>query len=221
MKRLIFTAVCLLIAVSVYAATSMTTLNTSEIILNPQVEKVFDRADTNFTNLHTDLETAESAIDAIELADTYSDGSIQTNSNNITSNDADILALEQNSLVWEICCEPHLSDGSITEEIYTGTGYFTRRAPFAFTVTDVRASLDTAGDGSYPIIDINEGGVSILSTKLTIDEDEKTSTTAQTAAVISDTDISDDAEITIDLDQVGTTYAGKGLKVVIYGDKFN
>jgi len=67
-------------------------------------------------------------------------------------------------------------------------------------------------------VDINEGGTSILSTKLTIDNTEKTSTTAATPAVISDTALADDAEITIDIDQIGNGTA-KGLKVTIIGTR--
>ena len=43
---------------------------------------------------------------------------------------------------------------------------------------------------------------------------EKTSTTAATAAVISDSAIADDAELTFDIDTAGTGAAG--LKVRIY-----
>jgi len=67
-------------------------------------------------------------------------------------------------------------------------------------------------------VDINEGGTSILSTKLTIDNTEKTSTTAATAAVISDTALADDAEITIDIDQIGDGTA-KGLKITLIGTR--
>jgi hypothetical protein len=56
----------------------------------------------------------------------------------------------------------------------------------------------------------------VLSTKLSIDTTEKTSTTAATAAVISDSSLADDAEITIDIDQVGSSTAGTGLKVGLY-----
>jgi len=52
--------------------------------------------------------------------------------------------------------------------------------------------------------------------KVTIDNTEKTSTTAATPAVISDTSIADDAEITIDIDQIGNGTA-KGLKVTLIG----
>ena len=101
----------------------------------------------------------------------------------------------------------------------TGTSKITFRMPYAFTLTAVRASLTTAqASGSIFTVDINEGGTSVLSTKLTIDNTEKTSTTAAAAAVISDVNLADDAEITIDIDQVGDGTA-KGLKVVLIGTR--
>jgi hypothetical protein len=100
----------------------------------------------------------------------------------------------------------------------TGTAKVTFRMPFAFTLTAVRASLTTAqASGSIFTVDINEGGASILSTKITIDNTEKTSTTAAAAPVISDTALADDAEITIDIDQVGNGSA-TGLKVYLIGN---
>lgn len=104
-----------------------------------------------------------------------------------------------------------------TTNLTTGTAKATFRMPYAFTLTGVRASLTTAqASGSIFTVDINENGSSILSTKLTIDNTEKTSTTAATPAVISDSALADDAEITIDIDQVGTAGA-KGLKVALIG----
>lgn len=104
-----------------------------------------------------------------------------------------------------------------TTAITTGTSKLTFRMPHAFTVTAVRASLATASSSGVVTVDINDGGTSILSTKLTIDENEKTSTTAATAAVISDASLADDAEITIDIDTAGT--GAKGLKVVLIGKR--
>lgn len=104
-----------------------------------------------------------------------------------------------------------------TTALTTGTAKLTFRMPYAFTLTDVRASVNTAPTGATITVDINEGGSTILSTKLTIDASEKTSTTAATPPVISDSALADDAEITIDIDQVGSTIAGKGLKVVLIG----
>ena len=106
-----------------------------------------------------------------------------------------------------------------TTALTTGTAKVTFRMPYAMTVTAVRASLSTAqASGSIFTVDINEGGTTILSTKLTIDNTEKTSTTAATPAVISDTALADDAEITIDIDQIGDGTA-KGLKVTIIGTR--
>jgi hypothetical protein len=107
--------------------------------------------------------------------------------------------------------------GDETTAITTGTAKVTFRMPFAFTLTAVRASVTTAPTGANLVIDINEGGTTILSTKLSIDATEKTSTTAATPAVISDTALADDAEITIDFDQVGSTIAGAGVKVYLIG----
>lgn len=106
-----------------------------------------------------------------------------------------------------------------TTALTTGTAKVTFRMPYAFTLSAVRASVTTAPTGSTLIVDINESGSTILSTKLSIDASEKTSTTAATAAVISDTALADDAEITIDIDQIGSTIAGAGLKVYLIGTR--
>ena len=97
----------------------------------------------------------------------------------------------------------------------TGTAKRTFSMPFAFTLEGVRASLSTASSSGIPTVDINEGGSTILSTKLTIDANERTSTTAATAAVISDSSLADDAEMTLDIVVAGT--GAKGLKVYLYG----
>ena len=92
--------------------------------------------------------------------------------------------------------------------------------PYAYTVEAVRASLTTAATGGTLLtVDINEAGTTILSTKLTIDASETTSTTAATPAVISDSALADDAQMTIDIDAIGSTNTGKGLKVYLIGNK--
>jgi len=102
-----------------------------------------------------------------------------------------------------------------TTALTTGTAKITFRMPYAMTLTAVRASLSTASSSGLPAIDINEAGVSILSTTITIDVSEKTSTTAATPAVISDANLADDAEITVDIDTAGT--GAKGLKITLIG----
>jgi hypothetical protein len=102
-----------------------------------------------------------------------------------------------------------------TTALTEGTAKVTFRAPFAMTITGLRANVNTASTSGIPTIDINESGTTIMSaTKLTIDANEKTSVTAATAAVISDSAIADDAEMTIDIDTAGT--GTKGLKITIY-----
>jgi hypothetical protein len=89
--------------------------------------------------------------------------------------------------------------------------------PFAMTLTAIRASLTTVSSSGIPTVDIKESGTTILSTLLTIDATEKTSVTAATPVVISDTSLADDAEITIDITVAGT--GSKGLKVCFIGTR--
>lgn len=122
--------------------------------------------------------------------------------------------------VAKLCIIPLI--GACSDEstdLTTGTGKLTYRMPFAMTLTEVRASVTTAPTGSALTVDINESGTSVLSTKLTIDAGEKTSTTAATPAVISDSSLADDAEITIDIDAIGSSVAGAGLKVLLLGKR--
>lgn len=106
-----------------------------------------------------------------------------------------------------------------TTDLTVGTDKTQFRLPYGFTLTDVRCSVNTAPTGSTIIVDINENGSSILSTKLSIDVSETTSTTAATQPVISDTSLADDSIISIDIDQIGSTVAGTGLKVVLIGNR--
>jgi hypothetical protein len=115
--------------------------------------------------------------------------------------------------------EIQLACSDETTALTTGTAKITFRMPCGMTLTKVRASLTTAQtSGSIFTVDINEGGSSVLSTKLTIDNTELTSTTAATPPVISDSILADDAQITIDIDQVGDGTA-KGLKVTLIGTR--
>jgi hypothetical protein len=124
--------------------------------------------------------------------------------------DGRLTAAASDTLCLIIACSDETSD------LTTGTAKVTFRAPYAMTVTAVKANVNTAPAGSTIIVDINEEGSAILGTKLSIDADEKTSVTAASAATISDSTIANDAEITIDIDQIGSSTAGKGLKVHIY-----
>jgi len=145
-------------------------------------------------------------------------GNVVTTGNNTTTGTLTIangIVLTSNSSVigMEESLTVALSDE--TTSITTGVAKITLRAPYAWTLTRIpRASLSSASVSGIPTVDINVNGNSILSTKLTIDENEKTSTTAATAAALSSTSIADDAEITMDVDVAGS--AAKGLKVTLY-----
>lgn len=97
--------------------------------------------------------------------------------------------------------------------IATGVAYM--RAPRAFTLTAVRASLMVASSSGAPVVDINVNGSTILSTKLTIDGSQKTSVTSVAPAVISSPNIADDDEFTFDIDAAGL--GAKGLVVTLIG----
>jgi hypothetical protein len=85
-------------------------------------------------------------------------------------------------------------------------------------VVAVRANVNTEPAGADIIIDIRAGGTTIFDTKPHIDADDLTSQASTTSIVLDATDsvIDDDEEIKIDVDQIGSSTAGKGLKVHIY-----
>ena len=116
-------------------------------------------------------------------------------------------------------CEIQLAASDESTALTTGVSKVSFRMPFAMTLTEVRASLVTAqASGTIFTVDINEAGVSVISTNLTIDNTELTSVTAATPPVISDSSLADDALITIDIDQIGDGTA-KGLKVLLKGTR--
>ena len=90
------------------------------------------------------------------------------------------------------------------------------RMPYDFRLTEVRASVGTAGLVLLTV-NIKESGATILSTNLTIDAEEKTSTTAATPVVISDYELGNDNEITIDVTLAEGEASPQNLKVYLIG----
>lgn len=103
--------------------------------------------------------------------------------------------------------------GDQTNEITTGTK-LTFRMPHAMTLTEVRFGLQTPSTAGAPEFDVQEGGVSVFSTTVTVDQDEKTSVTAATPAVISDGALADDAEITVSIETAGTGAIGPVMTLI-------
>jgi len=126
-----------------------------------------------------------------------------TNSNGGTIN----IATAIDTMCMVIACSDE------TSNLTTGTAKVTFRAPFKMKVTAVRLNVNTSPAGAAVIVNIKEAGNTLFSVKPQVDAGQLTSTSAPT---FSDTDLADNAEMTIDIDQVGSSTAGKGLKVHIY-----
>lgn len=113
--------------------------------------------------------------------------------------------------VWEFAFGDETSDLSVS------TGNITFDMPdFATTLTKVSVNVVTAPTGSVATFDLNEAGTTVLSTKVTIDATEKSSETADTAPVISDSALAANATMSVDTDGIGSTIAGAGGKMIIY-----
>jgi hypothetical protein len=114
----------------------------------------------------------------------------------------------------------HFAFSNETTSLTTGTSKLTFDMPnYATTLTGVSANVKTAPTGSTLIFDLNEGGTSVLSTKVSIDIGETNSETAAVPPVISDSAIAANATMTVDIDQVGSTIAGVGGKFRLYYKK--
>lgn len=178
------------------------------------------KINANFTELYAEVATIPDAYTDEMARDALGAALVAGTGITITPNDgADTITVAANASAIKPTESLVIACSDETTALTTGTAKVTFRMPYAFTLTAVRASVATAPTGSVLTVDINEGGVSILSTKLTIDASEKTSTTAATPAVISDTSLADDAEITVDIDGIGSTVAGAGLKVYLIGTR--
>lgn len=103
---------------------------------------------------------------------------------------------------------------SSLQAVSTTVPIITFRMPYGMILTEVRSSLTNQSTSGLVTLDIKESGTTILSTALSIDANETTSTTAATPAVISDTTLADDAEITVFLTARGTNATGLKLSLI-------
>lgn len=104
--------------------------------------------------------------------------------------------------------------GGDTNPVTTGDTV-TFRAPDAFTVTGVRINVKTASSSGLIDVNVKKNGVTIFSTRVTIDSGEKTSVTAATPAVLSVTAVADNDELTVEVVDDGT--GATGLVATIRG----
>ena len=85
-------------------------------------------------------------------------------------------------------------------------------APTTLQPKDVKLRVKNAPTGAALIIDINEAGTSLFSTRPEIDA---TAVVEDGNHVFSDTSIAKGALVTVDIDQIGSTLAGSGLTVIL------
>ena len=97
--------------------------------------------------------------------------------------------------------------------------------PYNLEVSELVLECEVAPTGSNIQVDINADGVSFLTTVISIDATETSSTTATTAYAIKTTTfpnsrIPKGSTVTVDIDQVGSTVRGRNLVLVINGVRY-
>lgn len=146
-------------------------------------------------------------------------GTVRVSSGIVTASSGIVTYYGDGSNLTRLPTEIGLACSDETTDLTTGTAKATFRMPYAMTLTSVRANVNTAPSGAAIVINIKESGTTIFSTKPQIDSGSLTSIGSTVTPVISDANLADDAEIKIDIDQVGVTTAGKGLKVWLIGTR--
>lgn len=88
--------------------------------------------------------------------------------------------------------------------------------PFGMTVSSVSLRVKTAPTGQALIVDINENGSTLFSTRPQIDA---ASTTGGGSASFSDTTLAPGSVITVDIDQIGSGTAGADITIMLNGTR--
>lgn len=109
----------------------------------------------------------------------------------------------------EICWHWDGIISALTDVMETRADY-----PFDFLPLEVRMHVLTAPTGASLIIDINDDGSTIFSTRPEIDAG---ATEEDGNHVFTQSEIAAGSDISLDVDQVGSTESGRDLTVCIYG----
>jgi hypothetical protein len=149
---------------------------------------------------------------------TFTGGSVSgaTNfTNGLTANTISATTYQNLPSVIQISCSDEVT------ALTTGTTT-TFRMPYNMLLTEVRGSLTTAQvSGSTFTVNVLSGGTTILSTLLTINNNQKTSKAlGTTQPVISAPNLVDDSEISVSITQIGNGTA-RGLKITLIGNRLN
>jgi len=104
-----------------------------------------------------------------------------------------------------------------TSALATGESAQDFEVPYDMTLAEVQGHLSTAQtSGSIATFDVKVNTVSILSTKITIDNNERSSLTAATQPVISAPSLSRGDRVTFHVDQAGSGGKGPSVKLLHY-----
>ena len=99
-----------------------------------------------------------------------------------------------------------------TLAVDAGTSHLT--FPYAVTIVNVRASVDVAPTGLGIIVDVNNNGTSIYPTSTK--PDIAIGATKGTVRIPDTTAVAVDDDLTVDIDQIGSTIEGEDLTVTVY-----
>lgn len=121
----------------------------------------------------------------------------------------DLIGQVENVTKYQLSC----SDLVTSLQANGQAGYF--RAQRAFVALDVRASLLSASSGGNVVVSVTVNGQPMLSTNITIEQGQVSSTTAAVQPALAITEIPDDALFVVSIDSPGT--GAKGLIVAVTG----
>jgi hypothetical protein len=201
--------------VNVFTNSSTITIG-ANIVVNTTTLALGSETRANSTQIVVGNSTVNTTVNSSSVYVTNSTSNVTIRMPTPTQYAATNMFLHANSS-W-VAPEDHIIVDVSRDEstsLSTGTDKYVFYAPYAMTLTRIpKATLSTNSTSGVVTLDINEAGISILSTLLTIDQNESTSATAATPTVLADTTIADNAKISIDVDGAGT--GAKGLKLTFY-----
>ena len=186
---------------------------TSPVFINPELGTPTSGVATNLTGTAASLTAGTVTTNANLTGDVTSTG-------NATAIAAGVIVLGDiaNSAKTEMISIALGNETTVLAAASTSVPVVTYHMPYAFTLTNVKVGLTAAGTGAALVtIDVHEAGTTVLSTKVTVDASEKTSATAATQPVISDSALAADSLIEIFVDLIDTNNVAAGAKVYLIG----
>ncbi len=154
----------------------------------------------------------------------YKGGTVRIESGTFTDNSGGVTfdntwdAAQSKYLNSGLPCEFIVAVSDTTTALTTGTGKATFTVPFNFAITEIICSVMTAqSSGSILTFNIKKNGVTLFTTKPTIDNTELSTLTAATPMSIFYTAMAKGDVLTFDIDQVGS--GGLGATVSIIGKR--